>query len=126
MRRVLLAFLLAIAPFAFAAANDVSGKWSGSMAIKMPDGSVNSTPVTAEFKQSDSKVTGTAGVAGQDQYTVQKGTLDGNQLSFEVQAPDGLYAVKATVVSDTQLKGEIAYTASGGVKGAATLSLTRN
>ncbi len=124
MRR-LLAFLLMLAPFAFAAA-DVSGKWAGTMDMKMPDGSVNSTPVTAEFKQTGATITGTAGVAGQDQFTVEKGALDGNQLTFEVHANDGIYAVKATVVSDTQIKGEVTFTSPEGAKVIASLTMTRN
>ena len=124
MRR-LLAFLLMLAPLVFAAA-DVSGKWIGTMDLKSPDGSMNSTPVTAEFKQTGATVTGTAGLAGQDQFTVEKGALDGNQLNFEVHAPDGIYAVHATVASDSQIKGEVSYTAPGGVKATASLSLTRN
>jgi hypothetical protein len=124
MRR-LPALLLMLASLAFAAA-DVSGKWTGTMDVKMPDGSVNSTPVTAELKQTGATVTGTAGVAGQDQFALEKGTLAGNQLTFEVHAPDGVYAIKATVVSETQIKGDISFTVNGGVQGTATLALTRN
>jgi hypothetical protein len=124
MRR-LLAFLLMLAPLALAAA-DVSGKWAGAMDIKGPDGSVNSTPVTAEFKQTGATVTGAAGVAGQDQFALEKGTLDGNQLTFEVHAPDGVYAVKATLTGDTQLKGEVAFTSPEGAKVTASLTMTRN
>lgn len=123
MRRLLILLLL-LAPVAFAAA-DVSGKWTGTMDLKLPDGSVNSAPVSAELKQTGTMVTGTAGVAGQDQYTLEKGTIDGNQLTFEVHAADGLYAVKITIVSDTQLKGEVAFTLNG-VQATASLSLTKN
>lgn len=123
MRR-LLAFLLILAALAFAAA-DVSGKWSGSMDMKLPDGSVNSTPVTAEFNQTGAMVTGAAGVAGSDQFAVEKGMIDGSQLTFEVHAPDGVYAVKVSLVSDTQMKGEVSYTNEGG-KGIAAITLTRN
>lgn len=123
MRR-LLAFLLVLAPLAFTAA-DVSGKWVGSMDMKLPDGSVNSTPVTAEFRQTGAMVTGAAGVAGSDQFAVEKGMIDGGQLTFEVHAPDGVYAVKVSFVSDTQMKGEVSYTNEGG-KGTAAITLTRN
>jgi len=123
MRR-LLVFLLMLAPLLFSAA-DLSGKWTGSMDLKMPDGSLNSTPVSADLKQTGATVTGTAGVAGGDQFPV-KGIFDGNQLTFEVQAPDGVYAVKATAVSDTQLKGEVSFTSPEGTKLTASLNLTRN
>jgi len=125
MRRLLPALLLAIAPLTFAA-TDVSGKWAGMMDVKLPDGSVNSTPVTAEFKQSGGTITGTAGVAGMDQFALEKGALDGNQLTFEVHAPDGVYAVKATLATGTELKGEVAFTSPEGTKVTASLTLTRN
>lgn len=124
MRR-LLALLLVLASLAFAAA-DVSGKWTGTMDVKLPDGSVNSTPVTAELKQTAATVAGTAGVAGSDQFTLEKGTLDGNQLTFEVHAADGVYAVKATLVSDTQMKGEVTFASPEGAKVTASLTMTRN
>lgn len=124
MRR-LLAFLLMLAPLAFAAA-DVSGKWSGSMDTKLPDGSVNSTPVTAEFKQTGTTITGTAGVAGSDQFTLEKGTVDGAQVSFEVHAPDGVYVVEVNLVSDTGMKGDVSFTGTEGVKATAALTLSRN
>ena len=124
MRRVL-PLLLLLACFAFAA-GDVTGKWTGSMDIKMPDGSVAPTPVTAELKQTGATVTGTAGVAGADQFTLEKGALAGNQLTFEVHAPDGVYTIKATVVSDTQIKGDISFINTSGIQGTASLTLTRN
>ncbi len=124
MRRLLL-FLLLLAPLAIAAA-DVSGKWAGSMDVKLPDGSVNSTPVTAEFKQTGATIAGVAGVAGSDQFAVEKGMLDGSQLTFEVHAPDGLYAVKVTLVGDTQMKGDVTFTSPEGTKVIASLTMTRN
>lgn len=123
--RKFLAFLLMLAPLAFAAA-DVSGKWSGSMDMKLPDGSVNSTPVTAEFKQTGTTITGTAGVAGSDQFAIEKGTVDGTQVSFEVHAPDGVYVVKVNLVSDTGMKGDVSFTGTEGVKATAALTLSRN
>ncbi len=123
MRRVLFALLLAFVPLAFAA-TDVSGKWTGSMDLKLPDGSVNSTPVVADLKQAGNTVTGTAGAVGHEGLTIEKGVIDGGQLTFEVQTGEGSYAVKAKV-SDSQIKGEVVFI-TGGAKQTATLVMTRN
>jgi hypothetical protein len=123
MRALLLTLVILLAPVAARAA-DVSGKWSGSMDMKGPDGQTQSMPVTAEFKQDGKTVTGTAGREGDDQLTVQKGTIDGDDFTFEVEAPDGVYSVKLKV-GDGQLKGEVKFSDPSGNKQTASLTLNK-
>ena len=124
MHRLLLTLFVAFAPLAFAA-TDVSGKWNGKMDVISPDGALSSTPVTAELKQSGKTVTGIAGVAGGDQLQIENGAMDSDRLTFEVHTAEGVYAVKATV-GESQLKGEVIFTAQGGSKQTASLVMARN
>jgi len=124
MRALLLALVILLAPLAARAA-DVSGKWSGSMDMKGADGTPQSMPVTAEFKQDGKTVTGTAGREGDDQLTVQKGTIDGDDFTFEVEGPDGVYSVKLKVGGDGQLKGEVNFSDQSGNKQTASLTLNK-
>lgn len=107
------------------AATDISGKWSGLMITKTPDGQINSMPVIAEFKQTGDVVTGTAGVQGQEQFALEKGSLRAGQLTFVVHTDNGEYEAKLTVVGDAELKGEVTFGAAGGPKQTATLSFSR-
>jgi len=122
MRRLLAILLLLPATLALAA-NDISGTWSGSMDLKTPDGQVNSTPVSAEFKQSGQTVTGTAGAIGHEALLIEKGAIDGDRLTFEVDG--GRYAVKVTLISESQMKGEVTIADPSGNKVTAAITLTR-
>ena len=93
---------------------------------KTPDGKVDSTPVFADFKLDGKAVTGTAGAQGSDPETIGNGKLEGDQLTFEVRAGDGTYAIKLTVVSESQLKGEVTFSDSKGAKDTAALVFTRD
>jgi hypothetical protein len=123
MGKLLLSLFLLLLPLTAVA--DVSGKWGGSMDIKAPDGTVQSTPVTAEFKQDGKAVTGTAGREGDDQLTIENGLLDGDTLTFEVEAPDGKYAVSLKLVNDGKLDGETTFNDQQGNKLTAKLTFER-
>lgn len=124
MRLQRLGLVLLFAALA-AGATDISRKWSGSMEQKTADGQISSTPVSAEFRQSGETVTGSAGAQGQEQFTVVNGVLRGDQLTFTVHTGDGEYAARLTVVSDSELKGEVTFGEPGGPKQTATLTLSR-
>jgi hypothetical protein len=123
MGKLVLSLFLLLLPLTAAA--DVSGKWSGSMDITAPDGTAQSTPVTAEFKQDGKTITGTAGREGDDQLTIEKGLLDGDTLTFEVEAPDGKYSVTLRLVSDSKLQGETTFNDPNGNKLTAKLAFER-
>ncbi|HTP86857.1 MAG TPA: hypothetical protein VMJ34_07915 [Bryobacteraceae bacterium] len=124
MKKLLLSLCLLLLPLSVAAA-DISGKWSGAVEFKAPDGTVQTMPVTAEFKQDGKTVTGTAGQEGQEQFSVDKGTIDGDRLTFEVEAPDGLYSATLTIAADDQIKGDIVHTDQNGDKITATMTLAK-
>ena len=95
------------------------------MDIKTPDGTVQSTPVTAEFKQDGKTVTGTAGREGDDQLTIENGLLDGGTLTFDVEAPDGKYSVSLKLVGDSKMEGETTFNDPNGNKLTAKLVFER-
>ena len=119
-----MSLFLLVAPLALAA-GDITGKWSGSMDMKAPDGSAQSMPVTAEFKQDGKTVTGTAGREGDEQLALEKGMVDGEKFTFEVTAPDGVFAINLTLMSDTQLQGDVTHTDQDGNKATAKLTLAK-
>ena len=62
-------------------------------------------------------------------FTIEKGKIEGNQITFEFTAPEGdedstlVHRVKLTVVSETKLEGEIQFEAEGAkVSGKLTLA----
>jgi hypothetical protein len=124
MGKLLPSLFLLIAPLALAA-GDISGKWTGTMDMKTPDGQVQSMSVAAEFMQDGKSVTGTAGREGDEQHAIQKGTIEDKRFTFEVQPPDGTYAVSLTVISDDVLVGEVSFNDPDGNKQTANLRLMR-
>lgn len=125
MHRLLIATIILLTPLA-AASTDVSGKWSGSLDRPTDNGLVESTPIVAEFQQEGSKLTGTVGALGQPPLAVEKGTVDGDKLTFEAHAPNGTYVVRLSAVSASELKGETTFTENTGRTGTAPLKLSRN
>jgi hypothetical protein len=100
---VVLSFALFLVP-AFAA-SDVSGTWSGSFSITNSDGETQNEPAFMSFKQTGTEITGTAGPTADKQYTILKGKIEGNTITFEVQAEVPLIKFTLNLV-DGHLKGE--------------------
>ena len=127
--RIFVLFMVLMAPFVSAA--DVSGKWSGSLEFKPPDGQSQIVPAYAEFKQKGDSVTGAVWKDAEDQFRIQKGKIDGNRITFEFTAPEGsedsalIHTVQLTVVSETQLQGEMEFE-NGGSKFTAKLTFKRD
>ena len=110
--------LLLLGTLALAAA-DVSGKWRGSAAVKLPDGD-HVVPMSAEFKQQGKSVTGTTGKDGEEQYAIEKGKIEDGKLICEFTAPEEdessgkrTYTLRLNIISDTQLEGEFEAMANG-------------
>ena len=119
MRKLFLSVTALLLLTAYAKA-DVSGKWSGSAELKTPDGDSQVVRVSAEFKQQDQSVNGTTGKEGEEQYPIEKGTLEGSKLSFEFTAPEEdeasgkrTYTVRLNVASEDRLEGEFEFTTNG-------------
>ena len=114
MRRLMcnVLFILVLAPLASAA--DVTGKWSGSLEGKDPDGEAVTVPAHAELKQQGDFVTGKVWKEVGHQYSIEKGKIEGSRITFEFKAPEGseeaeplVHSVRLTVVTEDQLQGEL-------------------
>jgi hypothetical protein len=106
------------------AADTLTGKWSGSFGITTPDGGTHPDSAYLNIKEDKGVVEGTAGPGPDKQWNIQKGKLDGNKLTFEVQAEHGL--IKFDLVFDGEfIKGTAGGELPDGTKLTAKLDLKR-
>jgi len=87
------------------AAEDLTGKWSGSFVIAFSDGGSKDSTAFMDLKQKEAEITGTAGENPDRQWTIQKGKVEGNKVTFEVQTEGPLIKFELTLVGG-HLKGE--------------------
>ena len=95
------AFLLVGSAFAA----DVTGKWSGTVSMKTPDGQTNEQPAWLALKQSGTALTGTAGPSADRQSEIKDGKIDGDQLEFRVKVEDAVVMIKLRSEGE-RLKGQ--------------------
>lgn len=86
------------------AADDLTGKWSGSFNITM-EGETKADQILMVLKQNGAELTGTAGPNADQQWPIQKGKVEGSKVTFEVQADVPLVKFDLTL-ADGHLKGE--------------------
>jgi hypothetical protein len=96
--------VLFLAP-ALMAAEDLTGKWSGSFVITFSDGETRDAKAFMDLKQKGAELSGTAGEAPDRQWAIQKGKVEGNKMTFEVQTEGPLIKFELTLI-DGHLKGE--------------------
>jgi hypothetical protein len=87
------------------AAEDFTGKWSGSFVTTFSDGDTKDAKAFMDLKQNGAEITGTAGESPDKQWAVQKGRVEGNRINFDVQTEGPLVKFELTLV-DGHLKGE--------------------
>ena len=81
---------LALAPAATAAqATDLTGNWNATFTRTAPSGQTQSITFTFHFTQKGMVLTGTVGPDAERQWKVEKGVVDGDKVSFQVQQPEG-------------------------------------
>ncbi len=86
------------------AADDLTGKWSGSFNITV-DGDSHDDVIYLVLKQSGTELTGTAGPDADRQWPILKGKVEGNKITFEVQTDVPLVKFELTL-ADGHLKGQ--------------------
>ena len=102
MRRIAMALMILAA---CAMAGDVSGKWSGSI---MPDGEDGARPLYLIFSQDGNKLTGSGGPNESEQHPMQNGKIEGDRLTFEVQAGKGTFVFDLKIAGD-EAKGDLQF-----------------
>jgi hypothetical protein len=108
MKSILLSLLLAAA-WSLSGA-DLTGKWSGTVDIK-DDGEARTIPVIMVLKQEGNNLTGTAGPE-EEQHPIQKATVDGDNVTMEVDSGEAIYYLELKVDGD-QITGKVKQGADG-------------
>src|SRR5438477_7904246 len=106
------AFLLTLAFALAASAADVTGNWSGTFKVGMPDGTSQDDTVYLSLKQTGSEITGTAGPSITQQAPIRVGKIQGNRITLEVPVPQGSFTFDIALEGD-HLKGEVTARAQG-------------
>jgi hypothetical protein len=105
MKKLIGAVCTVLLLLSVALASDLSGKWSGSFVISGPDGGTKDSQAFLELKQNGNELAGTVGPSLDKQWTIQKGKIEGDKLTFEVQSDGPLIKFELTLSND-HLKGE--------------------
>ena len=95
-------FLIALT----ASADDLSGTWTGSFNSVGPDGQAHDSAIHMVLKQTGTALTGTAGPSENQQWTLVDGKIDGDKVTFGVQAEQGPVLKFALTLAQGHLKGE--------------------
>ncbi len=119
---------LFVAAFALAGwAADISGKWSGSIELKLPDGNVASQPAWAEFTVTGQQLSGTAGGGDSDEsLPIDKGMINGKTAEFQFTGLDGrVYKARLVPAGENCLEGTLDFELPDGTSMTAKLVLKR-
>jgi hypothetical protein len=100
---------------------DFSGKWTGTLEFKTPDGENHSEPVILGLQQNSAGITGGVGYNEIDLFPIEKGEIDGKRLTFTVVGPNDQYNIDLTMVSKNLLKGTAKFVVSK-IEGKLTLN----
>ena len=125
-----LALLLALTLFVLPAlaAEDFTGKWSGQFTGVAPDGNQVTEPILLNLVHKGAELTGTAGPNADTQWKILKGKVDGDKVSFEVQAErdsqPGPYVTITLAYAEGHLRGDF-NAQRGAEKLTAKIDLTR-
>jgi len=99
-------FLLTIAP-AHAQKPSLTGKWTGTLTRTAPDGRSQSIDFMFVLTQKEKVLTGTAGPNADRQWPIEKGTVEGTKVKFQVQQPDGPLRTFTLALIEDRLQGEM-------------------
>ena len=103
---VIAVLLWTMAP-AHAQKTNLTGKWTGKLTRTAPDGRSQSIDFLFDLTQKDKVLTGTAGPSAERQWTIEKGTVDGTKVKFQVQQPDGPLRTFTLALVEGRLQGEM-------------------
>jgi hypothetical protein len=104
--KILLSFVVLAALVGVAMADvDVTGKWSGSFNPIDPNGETKESTALLVLKQSGTDITGTAGPNEDEQFPIQKGKIEGDKITLEVDHDGHTLKLDLKVASD-RITGE--------------------
>jgi hypothetical protein len=86
---------------------NVTGKWTGTLTRTAPDGRTQSIDFMFDLTQKGKALTGTAGPSADRQWALEKGAVDGDNVTFRVQQPDGPLRTFTLKLVKDRLQGEM-------------------
>ena len=98
--------LVTMAP-AHAQTTTLTGKWTGTLTRTAPDGRTQSIDFMFNLTQKGKVLSGTAGPNAERQWAIEKGTVDGSKVTFQVQQPEGPLRTFTLKLADGRLQGEM-------------------
>jgi len=106
-KRAAMTLLVLTMVSAHAQTPNLTGKWTGKLTRTAPDGQTQSIDWMFDLKQKDKVLTGTTGPTAERQWTIDKGTVDGSNVKFQVQQPDGPMRTFTLKLVKDRLQGEM-------------------
>ena len=98
--------IFALVPAGTAAqATDLTGNWNASFTRTAPTGHTQTITFTFHFTQKGKELTGTIGPEPERQWKVEKGVVDGDKVTFQVQQPNGPLRVFTLTHAKGRLQG---------------------
>jgi len=97
-----LAAVLVLTVVAMAA--DLTGKWSGKFKV---DGGDHDVPQLFILKQQGKMLTGSGGPNAGEQYPIENGRIDGNEVRFELTTGEWRFAYDLQRTEQDGLKGDL-------------------
>ncbi len=96
---------MAILALTAMADTNVTGKWSGSFNITNPNGETKDDTAFLVLKQTGNDITGTVGPNEDQQFEIQKGKIEGDKITLQVDH-EGSTIKFSLVVADERIKGD--------------------
>ena len=105
MKRILFCFLISLLTLSAA---ELSGKWTGMVQIKTPDGENMMVPLIAELQQKGQELSGTIGRSADEKKAIENGKVEGTKLSFQVSTSDSANPFKFELAAtEAGLEGQM-------------------
>jgi hypothetical protein len=103
-----LALLLLTPASAQAQAANLTGQWAGKLTRTAPDGRTQAIDFMFDLTHEGKALTGTVGPNAARMWPIEKGAVvDGSNVTFKVQQPDGPMRTFTLQLVDGRLKGEM-------------------
>jgi hypothetical protein len=87
-----------------ALATDLTGNWSGSFKV---DGGDHNVPQCFTLRQQGKSLSGSGGPDASEQYPIEKGSVEGNQITFQVTTGEWKFTYHLRQLSADTLKGDL-------------------
>src|SRR5215471_15116507 len=106
MRTLTCIFVLVMLAICATAAVNVTGKWSGSFNPIAADGTSKESTAVMVLKQNGTEITGTVGPNEEKQFAIQKGKIEGDKITLEVQDDNNHLIKFDLVIANERIKGD--------------------